>query len=62
MEILFFKRFHRVNQVLVVKSNGYNQQTYRIRAYYGWRTIDLGVIVLEEDITAELQLSLVDHY
>ena len=46
------------DQVLVVKSNGYNQQTYRLEPATG-ETIDLGVIVLEEDITSEQQLSLV---
>jgi len=45
-------------QVVVVKSNGYNSQTFVIEPFTG-ETIDLGIIVLEEDITSEQQLSLV---
>ena len=46
------------NQVLLVKTNGFSQQTYLLEPTTG-ETIDLGVIVLEEDITSEQQLSLV---
>lgn len=45
-------------QVLVIKSTGYNQQTLMLEPFTG-ETIDLGTIVLEEDITSEQQLSLV---
>ena len=46
------------NQVLLVKTNGYNQQTYLLEPATE-ETVDLGTIVLEEDITSEQQLSLV---
>jgi hypothetical protein len=45
-------------QVLVVKTSGYNQQTFNLEPFAG-ETIDLGVVLLEEDITSEQQLSLV---
>jgi hypothetical protein len=45
-------------QVLVVKSTGYNQQTFMLEPTNG-EPLDLGVVVLEEDITSEQQLSLV---
>ena len=45
-------------QVLVIKSTGYNQQNLMLEPFTG-ETIDLGTIVLEEDITSEQQLSLV---
>ena len=45
-------------QVLVIKSNGYNQQSLTLEPFTG-ETNDLGTIVLEEDITSEQQLSLV---
>lgn len=45
-------------QVLVIKTPGYNQQTLMLEPFTG-ETIDLGVILLEEDITSEQQLSLV---
>jgi hypothetical protein len=45
-------------QVLVIKSTGYNQQSLILEPFTG-ETIDLGTIVLEEDITSEQQLSLV---
>lgn len=45
-------------QVLVIKSTGYNQQTLMLEPFTG-ETINLGTIVLEEDITSEQQLSLV---
>ena len=46
------------NQVLLVKTNGYSQQTYLLEPSTE-ETVDLGIIVLEEDITSEQQLSLV---
>jgi hypothetical protein len=45
-------------QVLVVKSTGYNQQTFVLEPSNG-EPLDLGVVVLEEDVTSEQQLSLV---
>lgn len=45
-------------QVLVIKSTGYNTQTLLLEPTTG-ETIDLGIIMLEEDITTEQQLSLV---
>ena len=38
-------------QVLVIKSTGYNQQNLMLEPFTG-ETIDLGTIVLEEDITS----------
>lgn len=45
-------------QVLIIKYTGYNQQNLMLEPSTG-ETIDLGTIVLEEDITSEQQLSLV---
>jgi hypothetical protein len=45
-------------QVVVIKSTGYNQQNLMLEPFTG-ETIDLGTIVLEEDVTSEQQLSLV---
>jgi hypothetical protein len=45
-------------QVLIVKSSGYNQQTFVLEPSNG-EPLDLGVVVLEEDISSEQQLSLV---
>ncbi len=45
-------------QVLVVKSSGYNQQTFVLEPTTG-EPLDLGVVVLDEDISSEQQLSLV---
>ncbi|WP_396161809.1 carboxypeptidase-like regulatory domain-containing protein [Flavobacterium sp.] len=47
------------DQVLIVKTSGYIQQTLVIEASTALETIDLGVVLLEEDITSEQQLSLV---
>ncbi|WP_445456377.1 carboxypeptidase-like regulatory domain-containing protein [Flavobacterium sp. HNIBRBA15423] len=44
--------------VLIVSSTGYRTQTFILEVTAG-QTLDLGTIVLEEDITSELQLSLV---
>jgi hypothetical protein len=46
------------DQVLFVKSTGYNQQTFVLEPTNG-EPLDLGVIVLDEDISSEQQLSLV---
>ncbi|WP_445714436.1 carboxypeptidase-like regulatory domain-containing protein [Flavobacterium sp.] len=45
-------------QILIIKTIGYIQQTFVIEPNSG-ETVDLGIIVLEEDITSEQQLSLV---
>lgn len=46
------------NQSLQISSSGYTSQTFAIEIKKG-ETLDLGVVVLEEDITSEQQLSLV---
>jgi len=54
----FFQSIPSGEQVLVVKSSGYNQQRFVLEPTNG-EPLDLGVVVLEEDITSEQQLSLV---
>lgn len=46
------------NQSLQIGSGGYASQTFAIEIKKG-ETLDLGVVVLEEDITSEQQLSLI---
>ncbi|MBV2196005.1 MAG: TonB-dependent receptor [Flavobacterium sp.] len=46
------------NQVLVIRFTGYEQQTFALEASTG-ETMDLGIILLEEDITSEQQLALI---
>jgi hypothetical protein len=46
------------NQNLVVKVNGYTTQVFALEISLG-ATLDIGTIVMEEDIKTELQLSLV---
>lgn len=46
------------NQALQISSTGYTSQTFAIEIKKG-ETLDLGVVVLEEDITSEQQLALV---
>jgi carboxypeptidase-like protein len=46
------------NQSLQISTGGYSSQTFAIEIKKG-ETLDLGVVVLEEDITSEQQLSLV---
>jgi hypothetical protein len=46
------------SQLLVVKSNGYKDQMLSVEVVEG-KILDLGVVVLEEDITQEQQLSLI---
>ena len=53
-----FKTLPSGEQVLVVKSSSYIQQTFVLEPTNG-EPLDLGVVVLEEDITSEQQLSLV---
>lgn len=53
-----FKTIPSGDQVLVVKSSGYIQQTFVLEPTNG-ETLNLGIVALEEDITSEQQLSLV---
>ncbi|MEW5677389.1 TonB-dependent receptor [Flavobacterium enshiense] len=46
------------NQAVQISSTGYTSQTFAVEIKKG-ETLDLGVIVLEEDITSEQQLALV---
>ncbi|MCG2612304.1 TonB-dependent receptor [Flavobacterium sp. SM15] len=46
------------NQSVQISSTGYSAQTFAIEIKKG-ETLDLGVVVLEEDITSEQQMSLV---
>ncbi|WP_313805410.1 TonB-dependent receptor [Flavobacterium sp.] len=46
------------NQMLQISSTGYSTQTFAVEIKKG-ETLDLGVVVLEEDITSEQQLALV---
>ncbi|VXB38427.1 TonB-dependent receptor [Flavobacterium sp. 9AF] len=56
--IFTFKSIPDGEPVLVVTSTGYRTQTFVLEVTSG-QNVDLGTIVLEEDITSELQLSLV---
>ena len=53
-----FKSLPDGNSVLFVSSTGFKTQTFILEPTAG-EALDLGIIVLEEDITSELQLSLV---
>jgi len=53
-----FQKLPSGEQTLVIKTAGYNTQTLLLEPTTG-ETIDLGIIMLEEDITTEQQLSLV---
>lgn len=53
-----FKTLPSGKPVLFISSTGYKTQTFALEPTEG-ETLDLGIIVLEEDITTELQLSLV---
>lgn len=46
------------NQILLVKTAGYKDQLFSLEVSQN-QTLDIGVVVLEEDITTEQQLSLV---
>lgn len=46
------------NEAIVVSSTGYVSQTFSIQVVAG-QPLDLGVVILEEDITSEQQLSLI---
>ena len=56
--VFVFQTLPSESPVLEVSYTGYKTQTYVLEPTEG-ETLDLGVIVLEEDITTELQLSLV---
>ena len=47
------------DQVLIIRTSGYIQQTLVIEPSTTGETIDLGVVLLEEDITSEQQLALI---
>jgi hypothetical protein len=47
------------DQVLIIKTSGYIQQTLVIESTITNEAIDLGVILLEEDITSEQELALI---
>ena len=47
------------DQTLIIKTSGYIQQTLLIESSTQGETIDLGVILLEEDITSEQELALI---
>ena len=53
-----FKEVAKGSQLLQIKSNGYKDQLLSVEIETG-KMLDLGVIVLEEDITSEQQLSLI---
>jgi hypothetical protein len=53
-----FKNVNPGNQLLQIRSVGFKDQLLAIDVVEG-KTIDLGVVVLEEDITIEQQLSLI---
>lgn len=46
------------NQVLLIRSSGYLPQTFNLEIKKG-ETLDIGVVVLEEDVTTEQRLALV---
>lgn len=47
------------DQVLIIKTSGYLQQTLMIEGPTDGETLDLGIVLLEEDITSEQQLALI---
>ena len=53
-----FKSLPRIESTLIISYSGYKTQNFTLEPSQG-ETIDLGTIFLEEDITSELQLSLV---
>lgn len=56
--VFVFEKVAEGNQVLVVASAGYTQQTFNLTVVAG-QPLDLGVVSLQEDITTEQQLSLI---
>ena len=53
-----FKNIPSGNQMLIIKSFGFIEKNYPIEAN-NQEVVDMGILVLEEDMTAEQQLSLV---
>ena len=56
--VFFFNNLVAESHEITVNTAGYVQQTFSIVAVAG-KTIDLGVITLEEDITSEQQMGLI---
>jgi len=56
--VFFFNNLVAESHEITVNTSGYVQQTFSIVAVAG-KTIDLGVITLEEDITSEQQMGLI---
>ncbi|WP_306349521.1 TonB-dependent receptor [Flavobacterium sp. '19STA2R22 D10 B1'] len=56
--VFTFENVAEGKQVLQVSSTGYTSQTFTLELSAG-QILDLGVVVLEEDITSERQLSLI---
>jgi hypothetical protein len=56
--VFTFKEVAIGSQLLQIKSSGYKDQLLSVEAVAG-KILDLGVVVMEEDITTEQQLSLV---
>src|SRR5690606_12060501 len=54
--VFVFEKVAEGNQVVVVSSAGFVSQNFSLQVAAG-QPLDLGVIVLEEDITTEQQLS-----
>jgi hypothetical protein len=56
--VFVFEKVAEGSQTVTVSSTGYVPQTFRLEVT-GGQTLDLGVVVLVEDITTEQQLSLI---
>jgi hypothetical protein len=56
--VFVFEKVAEGNQVVIVSSTGFVSQNFSLQVVEG-QPLDLGVIVLEEDITSEEQLSLI---
>ena len=58
MGVFTFKEVPKGSQLLQIKSAGYKDQLLAVDVEEG-KVLDLGIVVLEEDITSEQQLSLI---
>jgi len=56
--VFIFEEVAEGSQVVVVSSTGFVSQNFSLQVVEG-QTLDLGIVVLEEDITTEEQLSLI---
>ncbi|WP_159799196.1 carboxypeptidase-like regulatory domain-containing protein [Flavobacterium sp. MK4S-17] len=56
--VFVFEKVAEGNQVVVISSTGYISQTFNLEVKAG-QPLDLGVVILDEDITTERQLSLI---